>query len=506
MIDKKREFGDWQTPIDFAIKCCSIVSDHIGFDPGQIIEPTCGLGNFISAANFIFPNVDILGIEINKKYLETLNNKFRTNPHVEIREGDYLKESTLKNCEIKQNALFIGNPPWATNSYLSSNGATNIPSKSNIKSLKGIDALTGFSNFDICECMILRSVQLLKSTNGMIALLCKTNVARNVCAELSKMNSQACCWIINFDSKKIFDVSAPACLFICDFRSTHFQIIETEIENLHKKSYLECKNGKIHRQLDEESKAICGKSVLEWRQGVKHDCTKVMVLTRRNHKYFNGLGDVVEIEENCLFPFLKSSMLKYFEIDNSNMYVAMTQAKIGEDTSHLKNDAPKFWNYLLSHAKQLDGRKSSIYKTAPRFAMFGVGDYSYAPYKVAVSGFYKTPKFVILKSNKPIMLDDTCYFLPFWKKEDALVCMLLLNSPLVQNLYTGLAFLDNKRPFTKSILSQLDILSALKRLSVASLNETASNIGISSRINEQCLINFTNQIQALNQSTASQLF
>ena len=77
---------------------------------------------------------------------------------------------------------------------------------------------------------------------------------------------------------------------------------------------------------------------------------------------------------------------------------------------------------------------SSIYKNAPRFSIFGVGDYSFKPYKVAISGFYKKPVFALVhsKQDKPIMLDDTCYFLGFDDFKQALIVMLILNSNIVQ--------------------------------------------------------------------------
>ncbi len=43
----------------------------------------------------------------------------------------------------------IGNPPWVTNSRQGKNSSLNVPLKSNIYGLKGIDAITGKSNFDI---------------------------------------------------------------------------------------------------------------------------------------------------------------------------------------------------------------------------------------------------------------------------------------------------------------------------------------------------------------------
>lgn len=55
-------------------------------------------------------------------------------------------------------------------------------------------------------------------------------------------------------------------------------------------------------------------------------------------------------------------------------------------------------------------------------------------------------------------------------------CMLLLNSARVQNFYKSIAFLDNKRPFTKKVLSMLDFKAALDRSSVEELNNTSGRL------------------------------
>ena len=53
----------------------------------------------------------------------------------------------------------------------------------------------------------------------MLAMLCKTSTARRVCVQLQKAKHHASCVMRHFDSKAVFDISAAACLLICDFRS-----------------------------------------------------------------------------------------------------------------------------------------------------------------------------------------------------------------------------------------------------------------------------------------------
>ena len=62
--------------------------------------------------------------------------------------------------------LVIGNPPWVTNSAVGALGGSNLPVKSNFQRLNGLDAITGKSNFDISEWMLLPSPRMALRTGG----------------------------------------------------------------------------------------------------------------------------------------------------------------------------------------------------------------------------------------------------------------------------------------------------------------------------------------------------
>lgn len=477
MIDNRKERGDWQTPKAFAERCCQILKDEFNVAPNYILEPTCGIGNFIDAARATFPNARILGIDINPEYCEAARSRFSGDSLVAIEQGDYLDGDTGELSSALSSVLVLGNPPWVTNSTLSSLGSSNVPKKKNIKGLRGIDAMTGESNFDICEWIILKALKSI-GKNDVLAMLCKTSVARNICIELAKGDALASCTMIEFDSKAVFGISAAACLLIIDFRSDRLEIKSCHIDNIDEISCLDF-NGKILvSRLSEELSSLQGTCVMQWRQGVKHDCSKVMELTRKDGILCNKLLESVVLEDEFLYPFIKSSKSRHYVITTSDTCIPMTQRKIGEDTGHLEQDAPLLWAYLSDHSEYFSARKSSIYRNAPQYSMFGVGDYSFAPYKVAVSGFYKEPVFSIACGEKPIMFDDTCYFIPFDSLNDARVCMLLLNSQLVRRFFASIAFLDSKRPYTKKVLAQIDLRAALERIGLDGLNNTAKSIGV----------------------------
>ena len=78
IASKKIEFGDWQTNYELATEVCNLLKSK-GINPQIIIEPTCGVGNFILAALNTFENLEgVYGIEIQKSYLEALSSALKS--------------------------------------------------------------------------------------------------------------------------------------------------------------------------------------------------------------------------------------------------------------------------------------------------------------------------------------------------------------------------------------------------------------------------------------------
>jgi hypothetical protein len=163
---------------------------------------------------------------------------------------------------------------------------------------------------------------------------------------------------------------------------------------------------------------------------------------------------------------LKSSDLKQSPITKTRKHTIITQKKIGQDTTYIKTYFPKTWQYLTANQTQFDNRKSSIYQGKPAFSIFGIGDYSFIPYKVAISGMYKTATFslVLPIEDKPIMLDDTCYFIGFDNMKTALITQIILNSAAVQDFMQSIIFWDSKRAITKDLLRRINIKNAINTI------------------------------------------
>ena len=464
----KIEYGDFQTPLELANCVCQKLIT-LGISPDSIIEPTCGIGAFLEASAYHFPNAKkIIGIEVNETYLDQIKKRKSTFPNHEriiLQQGnffDFKWKDLIK--DINGSILVIGNFPWVTNSQQGMIGGENLPEKLNFQNRNGFDAMTGKSNFDISEWMLIQAGNWLQNRKGYLAMLCKTAVARKFLNHLHTNNLGLLrSSIYGIDAKKHFGASVEACLLFCEFDGiSHnydydvYSSLETE-----KHQRVGHRNGMTIRDLDtfEKSVHLFGSSELKWRSGIKHDCAEVMELKEKDGVLVNSLGEEVDIEPTYVYPLLKGSDIANNRIKSTNRFVIVTQKSVGEPTNTIKHLAPKTWKYLEKHAELLDSRKSRIYRENPRFSIFGVGAYTFSPYKIAICGLYKNLDFRLIGEikNKPVAFDDTVYFLSFDTEEEAQRALYTLLSQTVQDFFSSMIFWDEKRPIKTSILNRLNL-------------------------------------------------
>lgn len=472
----RAEYGDFQTNTDLANKVALHLTTK-NVSPEIVIEPTCGKGNFIVASLKQFDSIKkIFGIEIYKPYVWEskfniidfyLNNPTENKPeiliiHTSVFDFDF---KTIAKENGTKEILIIGNPPWVTNSKLGSLNSSNLPKKTNFKNHNGLDAMTGKGNFDIAEYITLMMIETFQHQKGNIALLVKNTVIKNIVFDqFSKKYNISEIEKYCIDSKKEFNVSVEASLFYCKLNSNpFFECAEFDFYNNSKaKLNFGWLFDKFVSNIDTYSKAeqIDGKCPFEWRQGIKHDCSSIMELDKVNGHFVNGLKEEIKLESDLVYGILKSSDLKNTVIKETRKHTIITQKKVGQETNYIKYDFPKTFQYLSEHQDAFNARKSSIYNNKPPFSIFGIGDYSFKPYKVAISGLYKTFHFTLVlpQNEKPVMLDDTCYMLGFDKLEFAVYSLILLNSVTTVQLLQSITFADAKRTFTKDVLMRIDLL------------------------------------------------
>jgi hypothetical protein len=465
------QHGDFQTPPELAQVLCRGLAER-GVEADLILEPTCGDGSFLIAAAQRYPRARALGLELSDEHLSRARAVVAAaslQGRVEVRQQDFFQlsfPSLLPSQETR--VLVVGNPPWVTNAAMTRIGGENLPIKENLKNLSGFDAISGKSNFDISEWMILKMLEALQGRSATVAMLCKSAVARRILEEAARRGlgfSALGFWSI--DARASFGVAVEAGFFVfrtegegrssCPVfdsrggRSGAFGVLDGEL--------VACTETATRWQ------ALRGRDGFTWRSGVKHDCAAVMVLRASDTGTLtNGLGERVDIEDEHLYPHLRATALRGGEVEEPLHRLIVTQRRVGESTAEIAESAPRTWRYLEHHRARFEARRSSIYTGAPPYSIFGVGPYAFLPWKVAISGLTKRLRFELIGpfQGKPVLLDDTSYFLGFDDESMAAAVLALLQRRPARELLGSSIFWDAKRPVTKSVLEQLH-LGALAR-------------------------------------------
>lgn len=461
--DGFREHGDFQTPPALAREIVRHLAAR-GACPARIFEPTCGAGAFLRAARDVYGDEpDVVGVELRDRYRDALAplREGRTT----IRFGDAAEIDLSAITGGPGRLLVVGNLPWVTTDGLTRMRAGRGPARTNPKALRGLDARTGASSFDVAEFLSLRLFDLLASAadGGTFAMLLKASVARRLVRELHRRKTPVTFAAVTaIDARRAFGVSVDACLLEIDFAAGGAPLARVAVAPALDAPADRTWYVTEHVVAADALLAGSTPSGLVWRQGIKHDAAAIFELQRVDGRLVNGFGETVEIEDDVLFPLSRARDLARGSAHDGRSYLLVPYRAMRGSEDALAAAAPRAHAYLARHAARLDARRSSIYRGAPRFAIFGVGAYAFAPWKVAVSGLHRDPRFVVVSAHKPVQLSDTAYALGFATRSDALlVCAVLRSAPVLSALRS--AIFAGKRPVTKRLLSQLDLAPLAER-------------------------------------------
>ena len=461
------EFGDFQTPLALAKEVCDLLRRQ-RLIPEFVLEPTCGTGAFLVAAAEAFPCATLRGWDINPQYVEQASAKLAhagASLRASVGCQDFFVydwESALQ--QLPGRLLILGNLPWVTNSVVAAMNGSNLPVKENFLGLRGLAARTGKSNFDISEWMLISLVRALRGRAATIAMLCKTATARKLLRYAWRNDGRISeASLHQIDATAHFGASVDACLLLARTGSTG--PMEADVYASISAAKPAGRIGLAGSDLVADIRAyrelqpLEGLCQFQWRSGVKHDCAAVMELRPvTNGTVENKLGERFELESDYLYPLLKCSDLSNERLTPRRL-VLVTQRAVGGDTAGIEHLAPQTWRYLQSHSSKFAARKSSIYKGRVPFALFGIGEYAFAPWKVAVSGLHRPACFRVVGpfQAKPVFLDDTCNYLPFDDEASARLVADVLNSAPCQQFLQSLIFTGSKRPITVELLQRLNL-------------------------------------------------
>ena len=124
-------FGDFQTPTSLAAQAGRVLQLRQG-SPASIVEPTCGVGNFLFEAARTFPAArSLLGADINAAYVAEASQRFAAaRRQARIIQADFFQTDWAGLlAQLPEPWLVVGNPPWVCNSRQGTMAADNLPTK-----------------------------------------------------------------------------------------------------------------------------------------------------------------------------------------------------------------------------------------------------------------------------------------------------------------------------------------------------------------------------------------
>ncbi len=475
---RRTEFGDFQTPPALTRAVCRRLAAR-GITPASVIEPTCGRGAFLAAAAAQRPAARRLGVELDPAYAAAAR---ALDPGAEVIVADaFTHDWHTTLAALPAPVLVLGNPPWVTSAGVAAVDGANRPARTNPGGLSGLDAVLGASNFDVSEWLTLRLLDAL-GERGTLALLLKTASIRRVCSHHWQHGpSLAEAWGERIDARRAFDATVDAALFVARLGEPACQDCTLASHGIDGMGAIDAitptdvaapADVSIERFGWRDGGLVADPAAYDrvrdcltdgrggarrWRSGIKHDCARVFELRRDGDGWRNGFGEPVDVEPTVLHPLLKSADVAHDRPPRRALLVP--QRGTDEDPARLAVDAPRAWAYLCRHGARLDRRKSSIYRGRPRFSIFGVGDYAFTPWKVAVSGLYPTARFRAVgpRDGRAVVFDDTVYVLPCADEAEARALAAALEGPVGRAVIAALAFPDAKRTVTAALLARIDL-------------------------------------------------
>lgn len=458
----RAEFGDFQTPLTLARAVCRRLAAD-GAHPDAIIEPTCGDGAFLRAAAEQWPASRRIGYEIDAAHRR---NAVAACPEAEIRAGDaFALDWPAIFAETRGRLLVLGNPPWVTSAGVGALDGANRPERTNPSGLRGLDAMTGRSNFDVSEWLTLRWLDALAARgDGRLALLLKTATIRRALSHHWQHGPPLSARQYAIDARRHFDAAVHAGLLVAEPAEAPSPDCPThpDLERPADGAF-GWRDGALVADAEawDRARPWLGGGP-RWRSGIKHDCARVLELRpvdpddpRAGWK--NGLGEPVDVEPDVLYPLMKSADVARRRPPRRALLLPQTRAN--GDPAELAERAPRAWAYLQRHAAALDRRRSAIYRKRPRFSVFGLGPYSFAAHKVAVAGLYDPVRFTAVGpiDGRAVLFDDTVYALACADAAQAAAIVRALESRQGRDVIAALSFPEAKRPITAAQLARIDL-------------------------------------------------
>ncbi len=517
----RHDLGEFFTP-DWLAEKTTAMAGFNGETDKKIFDPGCGSGIFLLAAatskienqSLLFDLLDsVIGCDLNPlsvlsarlNFLLLLSKHFDFPlPEVELPVFHYDSVFQTPHGNTDATALqkilaggcdyLIGNPPWISWNCLPPVYRQRLEKELLpqyvLFDFHGQSARLGHSNDDYLSTFTLIAIDRYLKQNGICSFIIKQPLLTNVAGktfrrfEIRRANDE----VTSLRVRRAADLRALDPFGIGN--ETAILVLEKGAPTVYPIAYdiwakpnghleIKAERAQPSESTDASSAWIVisrewratqfmeGENPYEIRHGLKHDAAEILILRvlekNKNRLHIQRLAEetIYEIEPEWIYPFLQPRHLKKWG-RAGHFYFLMPQRKAGENNEkELIEQFPLTHAFLKHFAPQFAARRSKVFLHKPFYGLFGLGDYTHAPYKVCWVGLGFQPRFAVvaevndsLLGQKTIIPDGTIYFMPFQDQVEAHFVCALLNSELVFKFLSARSG-KSKRGLSKKIMEQL---------------------------------------------------
>jgi hypothetical protein len=172
---------------------------------------------------------------------------------------------------------------------------------------------------------------------------------------------------------------------------------------------------------------------------------------------------LAELEPTHVYPYLRSKhVVKWGLFGHDRFLVPQRQAGADNERA-LARESPATYDYLTDHRERLEARGSSWFEAGPFYSLFGLGPYTWAPYKVVWCRLGFKPHFAVVSTvddpelgEKTVVPGDHCMFVACDDEREAHYLCALLNAAPYQRCLRDLAG-GGKAGLSKSVVSSVSL-------------------------------------------------
>jgi SAM-dependent methyltransferase len=204
---------------------------------------------------------------------------------------------------------------------------------------------------------------------------------------------------------------------------------------------------------DAEARAL-GTCPHRIRHGVKDDAKAVYSLDRDRL-------DELELEPDHVYPYLRSKHVVKYGLFGHDLHLVPLRRAHQDNETELRRECPATYAYLASNRETLADRSSTWLEKGPFYNVFGLGEYTWADYKVVWCRLGFKPHFAVVSTledtdlgEQPVVPGDHCMFVPTDDRREAHFLCGLLNSAPYQACLRDVAG-QGKASLTKAVVSEL---------------------------------------------------